>query len=174
MHIAVYSGSFNPLHEGHLAILEYLSGRFDRTYLIVSPQNPFKDEANRDSARRRFEDARGVLELRPELNATADDIELSMQPPQYTIRTLDALKAREPGNDFTFIGGADLLPRWRGWREYRRILLEYGVLIFPREGFDAPALIASLLEEDPGYRIGFASGFTPVNISSTQIREATR
>ena len=47
MRIAVYPGSFDPLHIGHRAILEYLTGPggFDCTYLIVSPQNPFKDAA---------------------------------------------------------------------------------------------------------------------------------
>ena len=41
MRIAVYSGSFNPLHIGHLAIMEYLtaSKKFDCVYLVVSPKN---------------------------------------------------------------------------------------------------------------------------------------
>ena len=39
MRIAVYSGSFNPLHIGHQAILEYLTNEkgFDWVYLVVSP-----------------------------------------------------------------------------------------------------------------------------------------
>ena len=41
---AVYSGSFNPLHIGHLAIMKYLIGEggFDRLHLIVSPKNPLE------------------------------------------------------------------------------------------------------------------------------------
>ena len=43
MRIAVYTGSFDPLHIGHLAILERLSASrdFDWVYLVISPQNPF-------------------------------------------------------------------------------------------------------------------------------------
>jgi cytidyltransferase-like protein len=45
MNIAVYSGSFNPLHIGHLAIIKHLieEAGFDMVYLIVSPKNPLKD-----------------------------------------------------------------------------------------------------------------------------------
>ena len=46
MRIAVYSGSFDPLHIGHKAIMEYLTqtSDFDWVYLVISPQNPFKDK----------------------------------------------------------------------------------------------------------------------------------
>ena len=45
MKIAVYSGSFNPLHIGHRAIIAYLTEKMDfsTVYLIVSPKNPLKD-----------------------------------------------------------------------------------------------------------------------------------
>ena len=41
----VYSGSFNPLHIGHLAIMRHLTQNedFDSVYLVVSPKNPLKD-----------------------------------------------------------------------------------------------------------------------------------
>ena len=57
MRIAVYSGSFNPLHIGHLAIMEYLTDEalFDKVYLVVTPQNPFKNPG--DNAEKRFQDA---------------------------------------------------------------------------------------------------------------------
>ena len=43
--IAIYSGSFNPLHIGHLAIIKHMieEAGFDMVYLIVSPKNPLKD-----------------------------------------------------------------------------------------------------------------------------------
>ena len=56
MNIAVYSGSFNPLHIGHLAIMKHLveEAGFDMVYLIVSPKNPLKDSISSDSARDRY------------------------------------------------------------------------------------------------------------------------
>ena len=100
MRIAVYAGSFDPLHIGHQAIMEYLTGcsSFDWVYLVISPQNPFKDPSKALSAERRYRDAIAAVRRHPQLHVWVDDIELSMDPPHYTIRTLDALRQREPGN----------------------------------------------------------------------------
>ena len=155
MRVAVYSGSFNPMHIGHLEIVRYLTGDagFDRVYLIVSPQNPFKDASNARSGPARYEAAKAVMGRYPELDVMVDDIELRMDPPHYTIRTLDALKAREPENEFVVVMGADNLDVIRQWKDYRRILTEYGIAVFPRRGSHRGRAKASLLRENPSYNI---------------------
>lgn len=178
MNIAVYSGSFNPMHIGHLAILRHLvdDAGFDRAYLIVSPKNPLKDGISPDSGQERFNAAKEAV--RRQFKATdknqqkviADDIELCMPEPHYTIRTLDALRQREPDNDFTLIIGADNLADIRRWKDYGRILSEYGVAVYPRTGFDIPEITSSLMNENGSYRIAALDAAT-VDISSTQIRE---
>lgn len=174
MKIAVYSGSFNPLHIGHLAIIEHVVevAGFDMVYLIVSPKNPLKDCISSASGRERYEAAAEAVERRS-LNqkVKVDDIELNMPEPHYTIRTLDALTDREPDNSFTLIIGADNLDSIRKWRDYKRILTEFGVAVFPRTGFDLDIIKQDLLEEDPAYRIQILDA-PMVNISSTEIRNA--
>lgn len=149
MRIAVYSGSFNPLHIGHKAIMEYLTNekKFDWVYLIVSPKNPLKSNISADSGEARFNAAVEALGRHPELNVKVDDIELKMPPPHYTIKTLDALKRREPDNEFTLIIGADNLSSIHRWRDFPRILAEYGVAVYPRTGFDIVSLRRELMEE---------------------------
>ena len=149
MKIAVYSGSFNPLHIGHMAIMEYLTRDrdYDWVYLVVSPKNPIKDSISADSARDRFNAAVEAVKRHPELHVWVDDIELEMEPPQYTIKTLDALKLREPENDFTLVMGADNLQGIRRWRDFPRILSEYGVAVYPRQGFDLEQIKRQLIEE---------------------------
>lgn len=169
MRIAVYSGSFNPLHIGHLAIMRHLRGRFDWTYLVVSPKNPLKDSISADTGTDRYREAVKAVQRHPELQVWVDDIELSMTPPQYTIRTLDALKTREPENDYTLIIGADNLADIHRWRDYDRIMREYGLAVYPRTGFDLDALMASLQAENPAWRIEVLDAPT-VDISSTEIR----
>ena len=173
MKIAVYSGSFNPLHIGHLAIMEALvrSSLFDGVYLVVSPQNPFKDPSGAESGRRRYDAAVSALSRHPHLRGvTVDDIELSMPPPHYTIRTLDALRRRDPGNRFTLVVGADNLSEFRGWKDYSRILSEYGVAAFPRRGVDLAAVAKDLLSENDAFRINVLD-MPLVDISSSFIRD---
>ena len=172
MRIAVYSGSFDPLHIGHLQILRKLQqdDRFDAVYLIVSPRNPFKAEGKAANARERYEAALKAVARHPELTKVrVDDIELTLPAPQYTFRTLEALRAREPENEFTLVVGADNLAVFGGWREHARILLEYGLIVFPRRGFDCLKLRETLLAENPSYRIDLAD-MPLVDVSSTQIR----
>lgn len=206
MNIAVYSGSFNPLHIGHLAIMKYLAGEggFDCVYLIVSPKNPLKDGISADSGMDRYNaaveavkrhfpsgagehaghmppTARGwltegkpgvsVMSPAPEGKVKVDDIELRMPAPHYTIRTLDALREREPENTFTLVMGADNLADIRRWRDYSRILKEYGAAVYPRKGFDLDMIIKDLTEEDPSFRISVMKA-EMVDISSTTIRNA--
>ena len=149
MRIAVYAGSFNPLHIGHLAIMRYLTGDmgFDMVYLVVSPKNPIKDTVSADTGRERYEAAVAAVSRHPELKVRVDNIELGMPEPQYTIRTLDALAAREPDNSFVFVLGADNLANIRRWRDYGRILSDFGVVVYPRKGYDMAALRAGLMAE---------------------------
>ena len=167
--IAVYSGTFNPLHIGHLAILEALQSRFDGTYLIVSPKNPLKDSVSADTGQERWRKAAEAVRRHPDLRVQVDDIELGMEPPHYTVRTLDALREREPDHAFTLAIGADNLADLRRWREYGRILREYGVAVYPRTGFDTAAIAADLHAEDPSYLIEILDA-PIVDISSTEIR----
>ena len=173
MNVAVYSGSFNPLHIGHQAILSYLTreGSFDQVYLVVSPQSPFKDAAQARTGSQRYAAAVEALKRHPDIQARAEDIELTMPPPHYTIRTLDALRLREPENVFTLIIGADNLASFPRWRDYDRILLEYGIAVYPRKGHHRGHLKARLMKENPDYRIRLLPA-SRVDISSTEIRAA--
>ncbi len=174
MNIAVYSGSFNPLHIGHLAIIKHMleEADFDMVYLIVSPKNPLKDSISSDSARDRYTAAAAAINrhFAPNSEVLVDDIELTMPEPHYTIRTLDALSQREPGNAFTFVMGADSLADIRRWKDYTRILSEFGVAVFPRKGHDLTTIKTDLLKENPVYKIQIINA-PLVTVSSTQIRE---
>ena len=174
MRIAVYGGSFNPLHIGHLAIMKYLVGEggFDCVYLIVSPKNPLKDGISSASGQARYEAATEAVNRHfHNREVKVDGIELTMPEPHYTIRTLDALHEREPGNEFTLVMGADNLADIRRWRDYRRILTEYGAAVYPRSGHDLDVIREDLMKEDPSYRIDILDAET-VDISSTAIRNA--
>lgn len=175
MNIAIYSGSFNPLHIGHLAIIKHMieEAGFDMVYLIVSPKNPLKDSISSDTGRERYNAAVAAVERRfnDMSKVKVDDIELNMPEPHYTVRTLKALKDREPKNSFTMVMGADNLADIRRWKEYKTILQDFGVAVFPRTGYDPAQIKQDLLNEDPAYKINILNA-PLVDISSTEIRTA--
>lgn len=149
MRIAVYSGSFDPLHIGHKAIMEYLTevSDFDWVYLVISPQNPLKSPTKALNAEQRYLNAIEAVRRYPNLHVWVENIELKMPPPSYTIKTLDSLKRREPENEFSLIMGADNLSNIYKWRDASRILSEYGVCVYPRRGYDLPKIKERLLSE---------------------------
>lgn len=175
MRTAVYSGSFNPLHIGHLAIMKHLTGKggYDCVRLIVSPKNPLKDSISSSSGTERYNAAKEAVGRHfPESGkVTVDDIELNMPEPHYSIRTLRALRGREPGNTFTLIMGADNLACIRNWKDYQNILTDFGVAVFPREGTDLKKTKQDLLHENPAYKIQLLNA-PLVTVSSSEIREA--
>ena len=171
--IAVYSGSFNPLHIGHKTVIDTLSKEFDWVYLIVTPQNPLKDKIIK-SSEERIKDAENALRRNEYFNVIANEIESEMMPPYYTVNTLRELKKKNPSNNFTLAIGADNLTNIKEWFMYQEILLDFGVIVFPRGSEDIDYLENlkfNLLRENPDYKITIEHTITP-NISSTEIRNA--
>ena len=132
MHTAIFSGSFNPIHTGHLLLANYIVEHFpvDDCWFVLSPSNPLKNRADLLDDKSRFEMLQLAVEDYPKF--VACDIELSMPTPSYTIRTLELLRERYPERRFTLIIGADNWQRFEYWLEYRRILEEFSVWIYPR------------------------------------------
>ncbi len=176
MRIAVYGGSFDPMHEGHIAVMRALAGcgLFDRTLVVVSPRNPLKEEGKRANAAQRLAAAGREVLARPELNAEVCDVEFRLQDgdsPLYTWRTLDVLAEEYPTDSLTLAIGADSLADIHRWSRYEYILTQYGVAVYPRTGTDLEAVRDALLAENPSFRITLLEG-EKVDISSTQIRNA--
>jgi len=172
--IAVYSGSFNPLHIGHLSIVKNLCHDFDKVLLIVSPQNPLKKTANPSNSRKRLEDAARAVKRHGEEfcgKVEVSDIEFHLPLPNYTYTTLVKLRESYPDDRICLVVGGDQISDFRRWRNYDKILLEFGICVFPRKGFDIWSACAGLLLENSAYRVSICK-MPLVNISSSEIRNA--
>ena len=107
--VALLFGSFNPLHEGHLAILRYLAEHrlADELRLVVSPQSPFKQgQGLLDNAHERLDAARAAV-AQTGLPVAVSDVEFDLPEPRYTIDTLRHLARTEPGREFVLVMGGD-------------------------------------------------------------------
>ncbi len=135
--VALYFGSFNPIHNGHIAIAEYVveQGLCDLLVMIVSPQNPLKQSADLAADLARFEmvEAACAASKYPE-RIVASAIEFILPRPSYTIDTLRALEKEQGENmEFSIIMGGDLAQQLPRWKEWRTILESYPIYMYPRE-----------------------------------------
>ena len=164
MKIGIYSGSFNPIHIGHLALANYLCEYegLDQVWFLVSPHNPLKEQSDlmEDSLRLRLVQ----LAVAGYDKFVASDFEFHLPRPSYTIHTLDALKQCYPQHTFTLIVGSDNWHHFHRWYQWERILAENPLMIYPRPDYpvDASALPS-----------GVRLAPTPLlEVSSTFIRQA--
>ena len=140
--VCIYSCSFNPIHHGHVMLANYLVefSDLDELWFVVTPQNPLKqkDELLDDYERLKMVQ----LALGDDSRFHVSDIEMHLPRPSYTINTLTALSEQYPDCEFVFICGMDSLQNLKNWREYQKILDNYELLVFPREGYDGGDLIS--------------------------------
>ena len=156
MNIGIFGGSFNPIHSGHLAIsraaLEQC--RLDEVWLMVSPQNPLKQQSELLDDSLRFEMAQKALEG---INGVkACDYEFHLPKPSYTWNTLQNLSKDYPDHRFCLLIGGDNWAHFERWRHWKDILRHYDVVVYPRDEF-AGTIDLPL-----------------INVSSTEIRQKVR
>ena len=134
--IGIYSGSFNPIHHGHVMLANYLVefSDLDELWFVVTPQNPLKQKEDLLDDDERLKMVK--LAIGDDPRFFVSDIEMHLPTPSYTINTLSVLSGQYPDCQFVFICGMDSLQNMKHWREYQRILDNYELLVFPREGYD--------------------------------------
>jgi nicotinate-nucleotide adenylyltransferase len=132
MRIGLYFGSFNPIHLGHIQLAKQalLQGTLDKIWLIVSPQNPFKENHQLASEHHRV--AMAQLACAQEAEIEVNTIELEMPRPSYTIHTLSMLIQQHPETRFYLIIGEDNLASFHLWKDYTAILSLVELLVYPR------------------------------------------
>jgi nicotinate-nucleotide adenylyltransferase len=136
--VGLLGGSFNPAHEGHLAIsLEALKRlALDRVWWLVSPQNPLKPRDGTADLEQRLASARAITGRHPRLVVT--DLEHRLGT-RYTVDTVEWLNKRCRARFVWLIGADNLaqLPLWRGWRRLVRMV---PIAVFDREPYSYVAL----------------------------------
>lgn len=161
--VGILGGSFNPIHMGHLMMAQYLTQwkYVDKVWLTLSPLNPLKEAAGLIPDMKRL--AMITIATKGAVDIETCDIELSMPRPSYTIDTLDLLSKRYKNKRFKLVIGSDNWRIFNKWRDHERILDEYGVIVYPRQGYPLDSVFVDGLEvvESP-----------TVNISSTFVRDA--
>lgn len=150
-------GSFDPVHFGHLGLAHEVLQRFqlDNVVFIPTHVSPHKQEQPVTPSLHRQEMLR--LSIQDNRLFELSDIEIRRQETSYTIDTLNALRENDPTTEFYLIMAADTFQDLVTWKEYRRILESYNLVVASRPGFplkDTDGIFRSLYGESIPYDLG--------------------
>ncbi len=169
MNIALLFGSFNPIHNGHLAMARAAlqSDKCDEVWFVVSPHNPLKSMNTLASANDRAHMV--SLALQNESQIKICTIEFDMPTPSYTIHTIRKLKEEYTSFNFHILCGTDVVNSLPAWYKFEELIQAVKFLVCSRET-NTENSEHSLVQQFPK-QFEFIP-FQPLNFSSTQIRES--
>lgn len=135
MKIAIYLGSFNPPHYGHLTVINDALQRFNMNKVVIVPamHNPIKKEKPApfdlrcDWLKRACKGFNELVEV--------DRIEESMIPPFYSYATLHAIRNKYCNDETFLLVGQDLVKEIPNWMNGCQILKDWDLLIVDRDSF---------------------------------------
>ena len=133
LRVGLLGGSFNPAHEGHLAISREALKRLalDHVWWLISPQNPLKPSAGMASFAERLASAQALA--RPDPRILCSDLEQRLAT-RYTVDTLDWLQ-RHSELRLVWLIGADNLLQLPQWHHWGRLLAMVPIAVFDREPY---------------------------------------
>ena len=165
--IALYGGSFDPIHMGHLIIAEEARWQCDlETVLFVVTAHPPHKKEPRVDAESRLKMVEMAIDSEPGFRPSR--IEIDRGGSSYTEETLKELQGTYPGADLYLIVGADSVLDFSAWRNPEAVIDMSNVVVIPRPGFDLSKMEPSLRG-----KVRILEG-PAVEISSTMLRQRLR
>jgi len=186
--VAIFGGTFDPVHNGHLEAARKICELFALDELIFVPAcvPPHKRNAGITSAFHRF--AMLALATKDEPQWRVSTIELDEPERPYAVETVERIKAKvDAGCRLFFLMGADSWSEIKTWRDWQRLLEICDQIVVTRPGYDLKAEsrpvfdarglnaeeIKIALHETGGPR-AFLTDAVMVDIAATEIRAAAR
>jgi len=160
--IGVFVGSFNPVHKGHIKIINHLLDKYIDKVIIIPTQNYWHknnliDINDRINMLKIYENDRIIIDT------------LNNNEP-YTYKILENLKNKYPNDELYLIIGADNIVNFDKWKEYKT-LLKNNIILINRDDIDVKFYLDKLDKKD---KYIITTSLPYINISSTDIRKYIR
>lgn len=143
MRLAVFGGSFDPPHVGHVAVAAMTLALTDADELLVVPcfEHAFGKPTATPFSHRLAMCRAAFADLR---RTTVSDLEATLGGTSYTLRTLEHLAKERPGVALSLVVGADAMRDRRSWHRFDAIEAMADLVVFARAGvpLDDPTLPA--------------------------------
>jgi nicotinate-nucleotide adenylyltransferase len=169
MRVGLLGGTFDPVHNGHLALASAAYGELGLDVVLFAPAGqPWrKSEREITPASHRLAMLRLAVERDPRFGVT--DVELRREGPTYSADTVEQLAAERLDDELFFILGADALADLPHWHDPARIAKHAVIAVAARAGQPPDLAHAVAAGIDPG-RIRTIA-MPPVDVSSSDIRQ---
>lgn len=168
--LALFGGTFNPIHNGHIYLLNQVDKVMDFDRIIVMPSKipPHKSHENLISEYHRLNMCK--LSFENNEKVTVSDFEMTREEKSYTIFTLRHLKEQHPDSKIFLLMGSDMLLSFHEWFEHEKILKLCVIVAVSRSENDSEKLAPYAKKiVEAGGRCKIVP-VLPFEISSTEIR----
>jgi nicotinate-nucleotide adenylyltransferase len=187
--IAIYGGTFDPVHSGHLEIARSVTQFFGIDEFLFVPAMVAPHKLDREVLPALHRYAMLALATRTDSRLCISTFELDSPGRRYTVDTLFHFRSRfGESADLFFVMGADSWGEITTWREWRRLMTLANLIVVTRPGYEisaAPATAetaASIVDlrgvtefsgaSEPGSQKVFLSDAVMIDVSATDIRRA--
>lgn len=168
--IAIYGGTFDPIHVGHLEIGRRISQLFaiDQFLFVPARQAPHKQDREVSSGLHRH--AMLVLATQNDPGLCVSTFELDGPGRQYTVDTLTHYRGQfGESAELFFVMGADSWTEITTWRQWDRLTTLANLVVVTRPGFKLETP-----EQEPGKKQVLVSDAVMIDVSATEVRQSAR
>ncbi len=174
MNLCLYQGTFNPIHNAHLKVAEFVHSNFNFEKILFIPafKPPHKHnfEYDKELAIHRLNMLNLAVEPYPFFDVS--EIEYKRNEPSYTYYTiLELYKIYNPSNKINFIIGSDAFKQIESWHEANKLKELVDFILFVREDSFCEKTLTQL--KDNGFKYRLAK-MNFCNISSSEVREKAK
>jgi len=156
--IAIFGGSFDPVQNAHISIINNLADRFYKVIVVPSFISPFKKQGASASGKDRFVMLEAVASAdalnRP--NIEVSDFEIAKEGTSYTIDTVRHFKQAYPNNLLYFIIGSEMLKKLPKWYNFDELKEFVTFLVVERDGFALSKAVLNRLNKKLGAKVEVA------------------
>jgi nicotinate-nucleotide adenylyltransferase len=179
--IGILGGTFDPIHNGHLAAAQSVADVFhaDEIHFVPAYRAPHKNSHQAASAFHRF--AMVAMATLPFPGFKTSSIEVDCLQKRYTVETLEYMNNLYPRSSLIFVLGTDMFQEIETWKDYRRLfmLAHFAVVHRPGFAFREDIVPFQVLNEDdrpdlPETPVVYYLPFVQQPVSSTEIRSDCR
>ncbi len=172
MKIGLFGGTFDPIHLGHLIVMENVLNimNLDKIIILPSSNPPHKQDKDKTDVKLRVDMVKKAIKNNNRIILST--FEANSNEVIYSYQTINYFKEKYPADEFYYVMGEDSFMNIESWKNYKDLLKE-NLIVFARSSIDSQSSLVKKVKETNKENIHLINNLN-INISSTLIRNLLR